>query len=133
MSGRHRLIVAALILLGVLAAAGLVAFASVACPVETPAQPCPDAGRNLVVVVALAALATGLIVAAFAFLAEILARRRIVYRGAWRRAARRGVIGALVVATVAGLRLAGTLSIPIALFVLVVAGAVEWLAMQRDP
>ena len=133
MRGRHRLIVAGLIALGVAAGVGVVAFASVACPVDTEAQPCPNAGRNLVIGVALAASAIGLIVTAFAFLAEVLARRRIVYRGAWRRAARRGVIGAVIVATLAGLRLGGTLSVPVALFVLVVAGAVEWLAMQRDP
>ena len=133
MSGRHRLIVAALIVLGVAAGAGLVAFASVSCPVDTEAQPCPDAGRNLVVGVVLAAVAVGCVVTAFAFLAEVLARRRIVYRGAWRRASRRGALGALIVATLAGLRLGGTLSVPVALFVLVVAGAVEWLAIQRDP
>ena len=133
MRGRHRLAVAGLILLGLAAGAGVVAFASVACPVDTEARPCPNAGRNLVIGVALASSAVGLVLTAFAFLAEVLARRRIVYRGAWRRAARRGTIGALLVATLAGLRLGGTLSVPVALFVLVVAGAVEWLAMQRDP
>ena len=133
MRGRHRLIVGALIVLGVLLGAGLVAFASVSCPIDTEAQPCPAAGRNLVVAVTLAASAAGLLVTAFAFLAEVLARRRIVYRGAWRRAARRGVLAALVLAALAALRLGGTLSVPIALFVLVVAGALEWIAIQRDP
>lgn len=133
MSGRHRLIVAGLIVLGVAAAAGLVGFASIACPVDTEAQPCPQAGRNLAVGVALAGVATGLLVTPFAFLGELLARRRIVYRGAWRVAARRGALAGLVVGVLAGLRLGGTLSVPVALFVLVVAAAAEWLAIQRDP
>ena len=55
MSGRHRTVVAALILLAVLAGTLLVGFATRACPVETEAQPCPDATRNVVVVIALAA------------------------------------------------------------------------------
>jgi MFS family permease len=132
-SGRHRLIVAALLVIAVLAGGSLVAFASVACPVDTEASPCPEAGRNLVVGVTMAAIAAAALVAAFAFLGEVLARRRIVYRGAWRRAARRGALAGLVVATLAGLRLGGALSVPVGLFVLVVAGAVEWLAIQRDP
>jgi hypothetical protein len=132
-TARHRLIVAALILGAVVAAGILAAFASVACPVDTAAQPCPAAGRNLVVGVALAAVAVALLVTPFAFLAELLARRRIVYRGAWRRAARRGALTGLVVAALAGLRLGGALSVPIALFAAVVALAAEWLAIQRDP
>jgi len=132
-SGRHRLIVGALILAGALAAAGLVGFASIACPARTEAQPCPDAARNLIIGVALATAAVTLLVTPFAFLAELLARRRIVYRGAWRRAARRGALAGFVVAAFAGLRLGGTLSVPIALFVLLVVGAAEWLAIQRDP
>ena len=133
MTGRHRLVVAALILAGVLVVAGLVAFASVACPVETAAQPCPTAGRNLAIGVALAAVSVGALVTPFAFLGEFLARRRIAYRGAWPRAARRGIIAGLVVAVLAGLRLGGALSVPVTLFVLLVAGAAEWLAIQRDP
>jgi len=131
-SGRHRLLAAGLILAGALVAAGLVGFASVACPVDTAAQPCPEAARNLAVAVFLASAATGLLVTGFAFLAELLARRRIVYRGAWRRAARRGALAGIVVAALAALRLGGTLSVPIALFVLVVAGAAEWIMIQRD-
>lgn len=133
MSGRHRLLAAGLILAGAVAVAGLIGFASIACPVDTAAQPCPEAGRNLTVAVLLASAATGLLVTGFAFLAEMLARRRIVYRGAWRRAARRGVLAGVVVAALATLRLGGTLSVPIAIFVLVVAGAVEWIMIQRDP
>lgn len=133
MSVRHRLIVGGLILLGVFVGAGLFAFANVACPAETPAQPCPEAGRNLAIAVALASASVALLVTPFAFLAEVLARRRIVYRGAWGRAVRRGLLLGLVVAVLAGLRLGGTLSVPITLFVLMVAGAAEWLAIQRDP
>jgi hypothetical protein len=132
MSGRHRAIVAALFLLGVLALVTLVAFAGNACPVETEQQPCPDATRNLVVGIGLAAVAIGLLVTPFAFLGEFVARRRIVYRGAWARAARRGVIVGLLVATLAGLRLAGALNVPTALFVLVLAGVAEWFAARND-
>jgi hypothetical protein len=132
MSGRHRAIVIGLVLLGVLAAVVLVAFAGNACPVETAQQPCPDAARNLAIGIGLAALAVGLIVTPFAFLAEVVADRRIVYRGAWARAGRRGLLAALVVAILAGLRLAGVLSVPTALFVIILAGAVEWLAARND-
>jgi hypothetical protein len=131
-SGRHRLVAGGLVVAGAAVAAGLVAFASVACPVETPAQPCPEAPRNLAIAVLLASVGVGLLVTAFAFMGELLARRRIVYRGAWRRAARRGALAGGVVAALAALRLGGTLSVPIALFVLVVAGAVEWIMIQRD-
>ena len=133
MSGRHRVVVAGLILLAVLAAMLLVAFASVACPVETARQPCPEAPRNLVVVVMMAATSAALFVTPFAFLGEVIARRRIVYRGAWARAARRGVLVGLVVAALAGLRLGGALSVPIAMFVVVLAAVVEWFAARRDP
>lgn len=132
MSGRHRTAVAALILLGILAAIALVAFAGNACPVEIEAQPCPDAGRNMAIVVSLASAAVGLLVTPFAFLGEIVARRRIVYRGAWIRAARRGVLVGLVVAALAGLRLAGALTVPVAIFAVILAGAAEWLLARRD-
>jgi hypothetical protein len=117
----------------VLAGVVLVAFAGNACPVETAQQPCPDAGRNLAVGIVLAALTVGLIVTPFAFLAEVVTGRRIVYRGAWGRAARRGVLAGLVVAILAALRLAGVLSVPTAIFVIILAGAVEWLAARTDP
>jgi hypothetical protein len=132
MSGRHRLAVAGLILLGLLLLVGLVAFAGNACPVETEAQPCPDAARNVGVVVALAALAAGVLVTPFAFLGEVLARRRIVYRGAWIRAVRRGVLVALVLAALAGLRLAGSLTVPVAIFIVILAAAAEWFLARRD-
>ena len=132
MSGRHRTIVAALMLLGVLAAVVLIAFAGSACPVETEAQPCPGAARNLVIGIALAALSVGLLVTPFAFLGEVVARRRIVYRGAWARAARRGVLAGLVVAALAGLRLAGALGVATGLFILILAAVAEWFAIRAD-
>lgn len=133
MSASHRVVVVGLILSAVLAALLLVAFAANACPVETAAQPCPGAPRNVVIVVGLAATAAGLLVAPFAFLGEVLARRRIVYRGAWGRAARRGVLVGLVIAALAGLRLGGALSVPIAIFIVILAGVAEWFAARRDP
>jgi hypothetical protein len=71
-------------------------------------------------------------VAPFAFMGEVLARRRIVYRGAWGRAARRGILAALLVATLAGLRLGGALNVPTALFVLILAGVIEWFFARND-
>jgi hypothetical protein len=132
MSPSHRVAVVAMILSGVLVAMLLVIFAANACPVQTPVQPCPGAPRNIVLVVAMAATAVALTVTPFAFLGEVVARRRIVYRGAWGRAARRGVLAGLVVATLAGLRLGGALSVPIALFIVILAAAAEWLAARRD-
>jgi len=132
MSGRYRTIVAALILLGILALVLLVAFAGSACPVETEQQPCPDATRNLVVGIGLSAAAVGLLVTPFAFLGEFVARHRIVYRGAWARAARRGLLVGLVIAILAGLRLAGALNVPTAIFVLILAGVGEWFAVRLD-
>ena len=133
MSGHTRAIVGALILLGVLGVVVLVAFAGNACPVETAVQPCPDATRNVVAVIGLAAGSAGVLVTPFAFLAEVMARRRIVYRGAWWRAGRRGALVALVIAALAGLRLGGALTVPIALFTVVLAGVLEWFLARRDP
>jgi uncharacterized integral membrane protein len=132
MSGRNRTIVAALLLLAILAVVVLVAFAGNTCPVETVLQPCPGATRNLALGVGLAATAVGLLVTPFAFLGEVMARRRIVYRGAWSRAARRGVLAGLIVAAFAGLRLGGALSVPVALFVLLLAGVLEWFLVRND-
>ena len=132
MSPSHRVAVAVLILLGILAAVVLVAVAGNVCPVETPAQPCPDASRNRALVVTLASLSAALVVTPFAFLGEVMARRRIVYRGAWWRAARRGTLTGLVIAAIAGLRLGGVLSVPIAIFVIILAGVIEWFFARRD-
>ncbi len=125
--------VAALILLGMFAAVVLVAVAARACPADLATQPCPDAALNRAVVVALASASAGVLVTPFAFLAEVMARRRIVYRGAWLRAARRGSLTGLVVAALAGLRLGGALSVPIAIFAIILAGVVEWFLARRDP
>ena len=38
-----------------------------------------------------------------------------------------------VIATLAGLRLGGALTVPIALFIVVLAGVVEWFFARRDP
>jgi hypothetical protein len=131
-SGRHRLGVALLILAGILAVVVLVAVAGRICPAETPTQPCPDAARNRVVVVILAAVSGALLVTPFAFLGEVVARRRIVYRGAWGRASRRGALTGLVIAALAGLRIGGALSVPVLIFVIILAGVVEWLVVRRE-
>jgi hypothetical protein len=63
---------------------------------------------------------------------EVVARRRIVYRGAWGRAARRGILAGVVVVALAGLRLGGALNVPIGLFVLILAGVIEWFFVRND-
>ncbi len=125
MSARHRLWVLGLIGLGLLATIGLIAFAAMACPAQLPGQPCADAQRNVIIVVALAAATVALLVTPFAFLAEIAVKRRIVYRGAWWRAGRRGGLAGLLVATLAGLRLGGALTVPALIFVVVLAIVIE--------
>ena len=132
MSGHQRTAVAALILLGMLAFLVLIAFAGSACPVDTEGQPCPDAARNVIVAIGLASIGAALLVTPFAFLAEVVARRHIVYRGAWVRAARRGVLVGLVLAALAGLRLGGALSVPVAIFIISLAVAAEWFLARRD-
>ena len=131
MTGRSRLAVAALVLLAVLGAVVLVAFAGNACAGDLPGRSCPEAGTNRAIVVVLAALTAGFAVMPFALLAEFAVRRRIIYRGAWGRAARRGALVAAIIATIAGLRLGGALSVPVALFVISLAAAVEWVAVRR--
>ena len=131
MTGRTRTAVAALVLLAVLGGVVLVAFAGNACAGDLPGRPCPEAGANRAAVVTLAAATAGLAVIPFALLAEFAVRRRILYRGAWGRATRRGVLVALAIAAIAGLRLGGALSIPVALFVMSLAAAVEWFALRR--
>jgi hypothetical protein len=132
MSVRQRTIVAGLLLLGILGIIAMLGFASRVCPVETEVQPCPEATRNLVIGIVLAAASLALLVTPFAFLGEYVARRRIVYRGAWWRAGRRGALVGLVLATLAGLRLADALTVPVALFSLVLGGVVEWFLARRD-
>ena len=131
MTSRSRIAIAALMLLAVLGAVVLVAFAGNACAGDLPCKPCPSAGANRVVVVALAATTAGVAVTPFALLAEFAVRRRIIYRGAWGRAIRRGVLVAAVVVAIAGLRLGGALSVPVTLFVISLAAATEWIALRR--
>jgi hypothetical protein len=131
MSGRARLGLAMTLLLGVLCGLLVVVVAGNACASNLPGAPCPDAGRNRTVVVALASLAVMLIVTPFAFLAEFAARRRIVYRGMWLRAVRRGLLVGLAVAALAGLRLGDALSVPAALFVLTMLALLEWSSVRR--
>lgn len=128
--GRHRLAVVALVLLAVLGAVVLVATASRLCAADLPGQSCPGSAANRVVVVTLASLTVGLLVVPFAFLGEVMARRRIVYRGAWWRAVRRGALVTAAIAALAGLRLGGALTTPIALFVVALAAGVEWFAIR---
>lgn len=131
MSGRHRVAAAILILLGILAVVVTLAVASRLCPAEAVNQPCPGAATNRAVVVTLASAGVALLVTPFAFLGEVVARRRIVYRGAWGRAGRRGLLVGLVIATLAGLRLGGALSVPVAIFVITLAAVVEWFFVRR--
>lgn len=131
MSDRTRLVVAGLALLAVLAGMAVLIFAANACPTDAPARPCPAAATNRLVVVGLAAAAIGLLVTPFAFTAEFAARRRIVFRGAWGRAVRRGLLAAALVAVLAGLRLGGALSVPGTLFLLTLVAMVEWFAVRR--
>jgi hypothetical protein len=130
-SGRQRFLVLALVLAATLGFVVLVAFAGNACPGGTATQPCPDAGRNRTVVVGLAAVSVAVLVTPFAFLAEFVLRRRIVYRGAWRRAARRGLLAGVVLGALAGLRLGGALSVSVGIFILLLAGLAEWFAIRR--
>jgi hypothetical protein len=131
MTPRSRIAIAALILLAVLGAVVLVAFAGNSCAGDLPGQPCANAGANRVVVVALAAMAAAVAVMPFALLAEFAVRRRIIYRGAWGRAVRRGLLVGAAIAAIAGLRMGGALSVPVALFVISLAAATEWVALRR--
>ena len=131
MNGRHRFIVLVLVLLAVLGAVVLVVLAGNLCPAESAGNSCPEAGRNRAVVVGVAAASSALIVTPFAFLTEFVLRRRIVYRGAWLRALRRGILAGAVLAALAGLRLGGALTVPVGLFVVLLAGLVEWFAVRR--
>jgi len=131
MTARSRIAVAALVLLALLGAVVLVAFAGNACAGDLPDRPCPNAVANRAVVVALAAITAGVAVMPFALLAEFAVRRRIIYRGAWGRAVRRGLLVGAAIAAIAGLRLGGALSVPVALFVISLAAATEWVALRR--
>jgi hypothetical protein len=124
--------VAALVLLGIFGIVVLLAIAARSCPTETVFQPCPDAARNRAVVLGVASGTLSAFVTPFAFLGEFVARRRIVYRGAWWRAARRGAIAGVVLATLGGLRLGGALTVPVAIFIVVLAVLAERFLAARD-
>ncbi len=106
-------------------------LASQLCPASTPTDPCPDADRNRLLVVGLAAAAVFCLMTPAAFVGDYLVHNRIAYLGAWGRAARRGLLAALVLAAVAGLRLVDALNLFSAGVVVAVAAAVEWLAARR--
>ena len=128
MTGPTRIAVLGLVVLAVAVGLGLIAFASSSCPAASASDPCVEATRNRAIVVGLAGLAIALLVTPFAFLGEFLARRRIVFRGAWWRAARRGVLVAAAIAALAALRLGGALTVPVAIFIALLAGLLEWFA-----
>jgi hypothetical protein len=130
-TGRHRTIVAALALLAALTAILLVVFAANACPTRTASNACPAAALNRTLVIALAALTVALAITPFAFLGEFVVRRRIAYRGGWGRAIRRGLLGGAVVAAIAALRVGGALTVPVTIFVVLLAALVEWFAARR--
>jgi hypothetical protein len=70
-------------------------------------------------------LALGLSTVPLAWLAVFARRRRIAYRGEWLRAARRGAWVGLCVALFVALRTQHALSLPLALFVIVLVAFVE--------
>ena len=117
--------------MAILAVVVLVAFAARACPTALPGQPCPLAATHQAAVVALASVAAAALLTPFALLAEFALRRRIVYRGAWARAARRGCLAWVLLAILAALRLGDALSLPVAAFFTALVGAVEWLSIRR--
>lgn len=131
MSGHHRTLVAGLVLSAVLAGLVLLVYAANACPGPSAGDTCPDAPLHRGIVVGLAALTGALLVTPFAFLAEFATRRRIIYRGAWGRATRRGILVLVLIGALGALRLGGALSVPVMLFLVVVAGIIEWSAIRR--
>ena len=126
-----RLAVAAFVVMALGSAGVLLLILQNACATDLPSRSCPEAGFNRAVVVSLVGLTAALAVTPFAFLGEFAARRRIVYRGSWGRAMRRGLLVGLGLAALAGLRVGGALTVPAALFVLILAGLVEWFAVRR--
>ena len=132
MSRGHRADVAALLVAGVLATTLLIVFAARSCPGPSGDDVCPAAAFNRIAVVALTSTSVALLVAPFSFLAEYAARRRIVYRGAWARAARRGFLAGAIVAVLAGLRLGGALSAPLVAAIILLPIAAEAYMTRTD-
>lgn len=131
MTLRTRLAVVGLFLLALLSAMLVLVVAGAVCPQALPGQPCPDAGRNQALIIVLVGVTAALLFTPFLLLGEYAVRRRIAYRGAWLRAARRGAVAGLLVAAFAALRLGAALSWPAALFFAALALAVEWLVARR--
>lgn len=89
----------------------------------------PAAG---IVGAALMGLATGLTTVPLFWLAAFGRHRRIAYRGDWFRAARRGLWVGLIVGLFVALRLQAILSLPIAVFVVVLVVFAELtLSIER--
>jgi hypothetical protein len=128
---RDKVVITALAIAGVAAMAGDFLAASLLCPGPTATDLCTDADRNRLIVVGLAGAAVVLLVTPAAFVLDFAARRRIAYLGAWWRAVRRGALFGLVLATLAGLRLADALNPFSAVVVIGVALIAEWLAIRR--
>lgn len=77
-------------------------------------------------------MAVALTLAPVLWLATFLRARRIAYRGDWARAARRAALVGLVATLLVILRGQDALNLPLALFVIVMAGLVELaLSMRR--
>lgn len=131
MNRRDRVLVAGLVVAGAAALLGVFVAASQLCPGPTAIDPCPEADRNRLIVVGLAGAAVVLLITPAAFVIDFLARGRIAYLGAWWRAGRRGALFGLVLATIAGLRLADALNPFSAVVVIGVAVISEWLAIRR--
>jgi len=74
---------------------------------------------------ALMGLASGLTVAPLAWLVAYTRHRRIAYRGDWLRALRRGGWVGLIVGLLVAFRIQGVLSLPIAVFVVVIVAFAE--------
>ncbi len=97
----------------------------------TTRSPVGDAGVQLAGAT-LIGVACGVTAVPLAWLAVFARHRRIAYRGDWSAALRRGLWVGLVVGLLVALRTQDALSLPIALFVIVMVGFVETsLTVQR--
>ncbi len=97
----------------------------------TTHSPVGDSGVEMAGAVLLGA-AVGLTAAPVYWVAVFLARRGIAHRGDWMRAGRRAVLTGLVVTLLVVLRALNAFSLPLAVFVVVMAGLVELsLAARR--